>query len=65
MKPEDLNSGSIVPGDRLRFTIRFQNIGTIPAIGVVVKSDFDEHVVATVSNISEEGTRWMVRFSGI
>ncbi len=52
---EDLNGGAIEPGDTLRFTIRFVNSGEVPASNVVVQDDFDERVVAEVSNISGGG----------
>jgi uncharacterized repeat protein (TIGR01451 family) len=52
---EDLNGRPIEPGDALRFTIRVRNSGTVAASGVVVRDDFDEGVVAEVSEISGGG----------
>jgi len=52
---EDLNGGAIQPGDTLRFTIRLRNTGAVPAAGVVLRDDFDDRVVAEVSEISAGG----------
>ena len=52
---EDLNGGAIEPGDTLRFVIRFSNSGSVEASDVVVCDDFDERVVAGVSDISDGG----------
>jgi len=52
---QDLNGGAIEPGDTLRFVIHFSNAGSVEASDVVVRDDFDERVVAEVSNISDDG----------
>jgi hypothetical protein len=52
----DLNGGMIAPGDTLRFTIRVRNAGAVTSRNVVVRDDFDERVVAEVSDISSGGT---------
>lgn len=52
---EDLSGGAIEPGDTLRFTIRIRNSGEAAALDVVVRDDFDERVVADISNISAGG----------
>lgn len=52
---EDLNGRPIEPGDTLRFTIRVRNTGPVEASSVMVRDDFDERVVAEVSNISTGG----------
>jgi uncharacterized repeat protein (TIGR01451 family) len=52
---KDLNGGAIEPGDTLRFIIRFRNPGVVEASDVVVCDDFDEQVVAEVSDISDGG----------
>lgn len=52
---EDLNGGAIEPGDTLRFVIRIFNAGSVEAADVAVCDDFDEQVVAEVSNISDSG----------
>lgn len=52
---EDLNGRPIQPGDTLRFTIRVRNRGAVEAEGVIVRDDYDEAVVAEVSNISAGG----------
>jgi hypothetical protein len=52
---EDLNGGAIEPGDTLRFTIRFENIGFVSASDVVVQDDYADAVAAGVSDISSGG----------
>jgi len=52
---EDLNGGAIEPGDTLRFIIHFSNAGSVEAADVAVCDDFDERVVAEVSDISDGG----------
>jgi uncharacterized repeat protein (TIGR01451 family) len=51
----DLNGGSIEPGDTLRFTLRFRNDGEVSASDVTIDDDFDDGVVAEVSDISNGG----------
>ena len=51
----DLNGGYIEPGDTLRFTLRFRNDGEVPASDVTVNDDYDDGVVAEVSDISNGG----------
>jgi len=55
-KRDDLNSGAIEPGDTLRFTISVLNSGEVAAQNVVVRDNFDETVVAEVSEISTGGS---------
>ena len=52
---EDLNGGTIEPGDTVRFTISFRNSGVVEAREVVVQDDFADGVVAEVSEISSGG----------
>jgi uncharacterized repeat protein (TIGR01451 family) len=55
-KRDDLSGGTIAPGDTLRFTITIRNSGEADALNVVVTDDFDETVVAEVSDISAGGS---------
>jgi uncharacterized repeat protein (TIGR01451 family) len=55
-KRDDLSGGTIAPGDTLRFTITIRNSGEADALDVVVLDDFDETVVAEVSDISVGGS---------
>lgn len=52
----DLNGGAIEPGDTLQFTIKVINSGQAEALGLVVRDDFYEQVVAEISNISAGGS---------
>lgn len=45
----------IVPGDTVRFTIRYGNGGTADATNVVIEETFEEKVVQQVNNITPDG----------
>jgi uncharacterized repeat protein (TIGR01451 family) len=53
-KMDDLNGGKINPGDTLRFTIEFENQGTVPASAVSVQAEFDQSSLS-IADISERG----------
>jgi hypothetical protein len=55
-KRDDLSGGAIAPGDTLRYTITIRNSGEADALDVVVLDDFDETVVAEVSDIYAGGS---------
>lgn len=52
---EDLNGGTVEPGDTLRFIIHFSNASSSAASDVTVRDDFDEQLAAQVSDISDGG----------
>jgi uncharacterized repeat protein (TIGR01451 family) len=52
----DVNGGSIQPGDIISYTLNYVNNGDTPADNVTIQDDPDETWIASISNISDNGT---------